>query len=728
MTVQYWVGDCFIDLSRNQIARKEHYQTVAPKALAVLTYLAENHGKVVSYDELLSQVWPNTVVTPNTLQRSIAQLRKVLDEDKKIRSYIKTHAKQGYSLECNVQWDTLNEIQAQKVEVETITQIEKEQIDTQNFSLGDANKSNISLNSETKPSASVFKLLVAITGIIILLAMSVFYFSPQQSTQMSFNKLRSLTATDDKEFGAIYTPDGDYIVFNRYIGALCTNNIWAKNLNTQQEIQLTKRLGSYSGITLSDDGKTLAFVETTDCRKPVSQKKCYNLMSLAFEKSLSSPQTPQLLVQCKNSRISAPKWLDNNHIALFQKNLNRWKLINYSISDNKSIDLYEIKNGNLIHFTYSNSDNLIAVISIHDDSKYYIDMVSPDGELLSSNVIEYPKEISKFRFIYPDFDPLSKQLVFSSGKQLFMLSYDGKINKINFPMDDSMGEVKFHPNGKKLLLIKARYDSDIASIPNQLSSLKDSSLENERKLEHSVIERSTLAEEQAVFQPNGDLVAFISERSGANQIWITGNNSLRQITQFPMDSYIQGLSWSADGKSLLVNINNELVQVSLDTSHKSFPIEYRVEKFFQWHSEQGNALLMMRIDGTSKLVEYNLISSEFKVVKDSSVKWALKSEDGRLIYTDNMNRFWQPGPAEYQLIPSLNGKNILDRFLIKGNIIYAINAENKLWSYNLDNGLLETMREMPDNIDYLTDISDTQLLLELRISAKKEVVELSSNE
>ena len=93
--MQYWVGGFFIDLSRNQITQNKKSQTLAPKALAVLTYLAENQGKVVSQDALLAKVWQNTAVSPNTLQRSIAQLRKALGDDGKGQVYIKTHAKQG---------------------------------------------------------------------------------------------------------------------------------------------------------------------------------------------------------------------------------------------------------------------------------------------------------------------------------------------------------------------------------------------------------------------------------------------------------------------------------------------------------------------------------------------------------------------------------------------------------------------------------------------------------
>jgi hypothetical protein len=35
MAVHYWVGDFFVDLTRNQVTQKDQSQTIAPKALAV---------------------------------------------------------------------------------------------------------------------------------------------------------------------------------------------------------------------------------------------------------------------------------------------------------------------------------------------------------------------------------------------------------------------------------------------------------------------------------------------------------------------------------------------------------------------------------------------------------------------------------------------------------------------------------------------------------------------
>ena len=104
MSKPYWVNDYLVDLSRNQISFQDDDIAIPKKALAVLTVLAENSGKVVSHDMLMDTVWRTSVVAPNTLQRSIAQLRKAFGDDSKQQSMIKTHAKQGYSLEAKVKW------------------------------------------------------------------------------------------------------------------------------------------------------------------------------------------------------------------------------------------------------------------------------------------------------------------------------------------------------------------------------------------------------------------------------------------------------------------------------------------------------------------------------------------------------------------------------------------------------------------------------------------------
>jgi len=208
MAAQYWVGNFFIDLTRNQISQKREYQTIPPKALAVLTCLAKNANKVVSHEELLSQVWPDTIVTPNTLQRSIAQLRKALSEDSQYQSYIKTHAKQGYSLEVEVRWQ-------ENAEVESLLEpapVADSDVDTEEFSTNDADLSpqltqqiapNEQITSEVQPystsetnnvsSGKYNSHFLNVTLVIVLLALvslaSSNLLSPSQSLNLSSGKL-----------------------------------------------------------------------------------------------------------------------------------------------------------------------------------------------------------------------------------------------------------------------------------------------------------------------------------------------------------------------------------------------------------------------------------------------------------------------------------------------------------------------------------------------------------
>lgn len=700
MAEQYWIGDFFIDLSRNQITQSKQSQVIAPKALAVLTYLAENQGKVVSHDALLDAVWQETVVSPNTLQRSIAQLRKALGDDGK--AYIKTHAKQGYSLECDVRWHNEGTVELLSP-TSTVEPSAECNAETQ----------NAHAKKQFKPLLKIAAVLV----VFIIISVIGVNLNAPEDVQLSIDEFRLLTSTDNQEFASIYSPDGQYVVFHRYSEEFCVNNIWAKNTATQKEYQITQNLDSYGRHSFSPDGEQLVFIQQGDCEAPITQKKCYTLVALAFNKALEAPQVPNELMECINSEISSPIWLNNNDIAMLQKATDQSKLIRYSIEENRSDLIYMIDDGNIIDYDYSLDENLIAVIAVHSDGLNYIDILKPDGQLISSSKIHYPEEIANHRYIYPNFSPFEDLLVFSTGRQLFTLSYDGQVSKISLPLDTPMTSPIFHPAGNRLLVVKGHYDSDIISVPlAQISGVQ------------TVLERSTVGDDSAILQPYSDLMAYRSERSGEQQIWLTDGNNTRQLSQFPMDTFVDGFDWAADGTSLLVNANKQLNQIFLDGSVRPLTLEYPIHRLLQWDSQNKTALLMIRINGISKLGELDLTTSQLSVLTDKRINWALKSADGRLIYTDHMDRFWQPGPAEDQRIEALDTHGSDKRFLIRDDIVYGINEDLQFWSYDLNSELFKILGNAPSNIDYLTDIDQTDLLMTVRVSGRKEVAELLLNE
>jgi DNA-binding response OmpR family regulator len=67
-----------LDLDRGSLLLDGSEIALRPKTFAVLRYLVENSGRLVSKDELFAAVWPNLAITDDALVQSIGELRKAL--------------------------------------------------------------------------------------------------------------------------------------------------------------------------------------------------------------------------------------------------------------------------------------------------------------------------------------------------------------------------------------------------------------------------------------------------------------------------------------------------------------------------------------------------------------------------------------------------------------------------------------------------------------------------
>ena len=68
---------------------------LAPKPFAVLRYLVEHPARLVTHDELLDALWPETYVQPQILRTYILELRKALGDDAGQPRFIQTLPKRG---------------------------------------------------------------------------------------------------------------------------------------------------------------------------------------------------------------------------------------------------------------------------------------------------------------------------------------------------------------------------------------------------------------------------------------------------------------------------------------------------------------------------------------------------------------------------------------------------------------------------------------------------------
>jgi len=85
-----------LDLINECLWRGSEEIKIRPKAFALLNYLLNRSGQLVTKEELLNAVWPETFVGDAVLKVTVRQLREALDDDPKSPRFIETSHRRGY--------------------------------------------------------------------------------------------------------------------------------------------------------------------------------------------------------------------------------------------------------------------------------------------------------------------------------------------------------------------------------------------------------------------------------------------------------------------------------------------------------------------------------------------------------------------------------------------------------------------------------------------------------
>ena len=96
--VTFRVGAWRVDPGAHALRRGETEIRVEPKVMALLVALAARAGQTVSRDDLMAEVWPDVIVSEDSLSRAVSKLRTALDDDAQEPRYIETIPKAGYRL------------------------------------------------------------------------------------------------------------------------------------------------------------------------------------------------------------------------------------------------------------------------------------------------------------------------------------------------------------------------------------------------------------------------------------------------------------------------------------------------------------------------------------------------------------------------------------------------------------------------------------------------------
>ena len=98
-----------LDVRERRLLRGTETVRLSPKAYDVLVVLVRQSGRLVTKDELLAQVWPESFVEEGILNVHVAALRKALGDDTRPPAYIETVVRSGYRFIAAVRFDSGDE-------------------------------------------------------------------------------------------------------------------------------------------------------------------------------------------------------------------------------------------------------------------------------------------------------------------------------------------------------------------------------------------------------------------------------------------------------------------------------------------------------------------------------------------------------------------------------------------------------------------------------------------
>jgi TolB-like protein/DNA-binding winged helix-turn-helix (wHTH) protein/Tfp pilus assembly protein PilF len=107
--------DFLLDCVRGELRRDDQPLALSPKEFETLQMLVENAGRLVSKDDLVARVWPNSFVGDGSLARNISALRRVLGP-----VLIQTVARRGYRFVPAATWEPSPPTSAKVIAIEIV--------------------------------------------------------------------------------------------------------------------------------------------------------------------------------------------------------------------------------------------------------------------------------------------------------------------------------------------------------------------------------------------------------------------------------------------------------------------------------------------------------------------------------------------------------------------------------------------------------------------------------
>ncbi|SNY52983.1 DNA-binding winged helix-turn-helix (wHTH) domain-containing protein [Arsukibacterium tuosuense] len=487
-----------------------------PRLHSLLNYFLLHPNQILDKDTLINDVWPPAEGTDAAVMRAVGALRKVLGDNVKSPTYIATIAKKGYQWLCQI--EPLTSQQRKPLPgTRTLTATE------------------LTHTASDTEKGLPWRFISAVCNILLLGGAALAYVLASVTvtplTQLP-DTVKPLSALTGQEFWATLEPGQQYAFYWHRKSEAAPQQLARQDL-TSLKVNYNEQRYPVVSQPLWLDNNQLVF------RAQDSEQHCYFYQQQVMPDFMPASKVmpcQQVLTQGLAILARDWYWLD------YDADLRRYELWRRAEDGNTTrLMAFEEK--------WHKVDQLLVV-----GSALYL-VARQDfyrSRLYQVNLEQ--KQLEKIA----DFD---QQIITSSSwdKQHALLTLKNselQLYNLKSKKQLSLGPMTWdltQPQRYQERILSTQYLDYTTDIV--LLTLANQQLTSERSWQ-------TSNRNERLFAANGEQIAFVSERAGDNQVWLSQGRDSRQLSRLSSGQYIQQVFWHQD--TLLSVIDNQLYQIALE--------------------------------------------------------------------------------------------------------------------------------------------------------------------